>query len=85
MDNGKVKLFFLLANHLETIYYPDSIDTDLENREYFENKAFFESYFSNYIEGTDFLIEEAEQIVFDKKEISRRNWFLEPGEGKIIE
>lgn len=29
------------------------------------NKAFFEAYFSNYIEGTVFEIEEAEQIVFD--------------------
>src|SRR5262249_44869492 len=31
------------------------------------NKAFFESYFSNYIEGTTFEVEEAEAIVFDKK------------------
>ncbi|HEX7838773.1 MAG TPA: Fic family protein [Kofleriaceae bacterium] len=30
------------------------------------NKAFFEAYFSNYIEGTTFEIEEAEQIVFDR-------------------
>ena len=48
------------------------LDINLDNREYFENKAFFESYFSNYIEGTDFLIEEAEQIVFDNKEIENR-------------
>lgn len=27
--------------------------------------AFFEAYFSNYIEGTEFLVEEAEAIVFD--------------------
>jgi hypothetical protein len=32
-----------------------------------ENKAFFEAYFSNFIEGTQFEIEEAEEIVFDKK------------------
>jgi hypothetical protein len=31
------------------------------------NKAFFEAYFSNYIEGTRFDIEEAERIVFDKQ------------------
>jgi len=30
------------------------------------NKAFFESYFSNYIEGTTFEIEEAAQIVFER-------------------
>jgi len=33
---------------------------------HFKNKAFFESYFSNYIEGTRFDIEQAEEIVFDK-------------------
>ena len=71
-DTTKVELFLLLANHLESIDYPNSIDTNLNNSEYFENKAFFESYFSNYIEGTNFLIEEAEQIVFDNKEIENR-------------
>lgn len=34
---------------------------------HFINKAFIESYFSNYIEGTLFEISEAESIVFDKK------------------
>lgn len=34
---------------------------------HFEHKAFFEAYFSNYIEGTIFEIEEAEAIVFDHK------------------
>jgi len=33
---------------------------------HFQHKAFFESYFSNYIEGTIFEIREAERIVFDK-------------------
>lgn len=72
VDDKRVELFWLLANHLETIYYPDNLDVNIDNREHFENKAFFESYFSNYIEGTDFLIEEAEQIVFDNKEIENR-------------
>jgi hypothetical protein len=31
-----------------------------------KNKAFFESYFSNYIEGTTFEVNEAEAIIFDK-------------------
>jgi len=35
--------------------------------DHFNNKAFFEAYFSNYIEGTTFEIKEAEEIVFDKK------------------
>ena len=71
-DDKRIELFLLLASHLETVYYPDILDINIENREHFENKAFFESYFSNYIEGTDFLVEEAEQIVFDKKEIKNR-------------
>jgi hypothetical protein len=32
-----------------------------------KNKAFFEAYFSNYIEGTTFQIDEAEEIIFDNK------------------
>jgi hypothetical protein len=32
-----------------------------------KNKAFFEAYFSNYIEGTTFEVSEAEAIIFDKK------------------
>ncbi len=35
-------------------------------KDHFTNKAFFEAYFSNYIEGTTFDIEEAEEIIFEK-------------------
>jgi hypothetical protein len=35
--------------------------------DHFTNKAFFEAYFSNYIEGTTFEIEEAEAIIFDRR------------------
>jgi len=35
--------------------------------------AFFESYFSNYIEGTTFTVEEASAIIFDGKMIPMRN------------
>jgi hypothetical protein len=38
-----------------------------------ENFAFFEAYFSNYIEGTTFEVEEAEAIIFDGKIIENRN------------
>jgi hypothetical protein len=34
---------------------------------HFNNKAFFEAYFSNYIEGTRFAIDEAASIVFEKR------------------
>lgn len=39
----------------------------------FRNLSFFESYFSNYIEGTKFLIDEAEDIVFKGIEINQRH------------
>jgi hypothetical protein len=38
-----------------------------------ENFAFFESYFSNYIEGTTFTVDEAEDIVFHGRIIERRS------------
>jgi hypothetical protein len=38
-----------------------------------ENFAFFEAYFSNYIEGTTFTVDEAESIVFHGQIIENRN------------
>lgn len=60
---ARLEILFAHLRHLplkeikETHKYPS----------HFNNKAFFESYFSNYIEGTIFEVKEAEQIVFDKK------------------
>jgi fido (protein-threonine AMPylation protein) len=39
----------------------------------FRNLSFFESYFSNFIEGTEFVIDEAEDIVFKGVEINLRH------------
>jgi Fic family protein len=39
----------------------------------FRNFAFFESYFSNYIEGTVFEIDEAKQIIETNKPLAARN------------
>ena len=47
--------------------------TDLTGNAYnytksgWRNLTFFESYFSNFIEGTEFTIEEAEEIAFEKR------------------
>jgi hypothetical protein len=71
-DEKRIDLFLLLAGHLETVYFPELKERNISNREHFENKAFFESYFSNYIEGTEFLIDEAEQIILDRQEIYER-------------
>lgn len=50
---------------------PEIRDT-FEAPDHFTNKAFFEAYFSNYIEGTTFEIEEAENIIFNKKIPAKR-------------
>lgn len=47
------------------------LSEERKSPEHFLNKAFFESYFSNYIEGTVFELEEAASIVFDRA-ISQR-------------
>ncbi len=61
-DSYRDKLFETLfeALHSETFRYID--EPNVENAHY-RNFAFFESYFSNYIEGTEFEIEEARQIM----------------------
>lgn len=65
-DTTCVERLQLLAGELRTRVLPTLPET-FASPQHFRNKAFFESYFSNYIEGTAFEIEEAEQIVFDKK------------------
>ncbi|MCK5197572.1 MAG: hypothetical protein KAR21_04440 [Spirochaetales bacterium] len=49
VDEKRVELFWLLANHLETIYYPDNPDINQGNKEHFENKAFFETFVPIFI------------------------------------
>ncbi len=70
-DLNRIQTFENLAKYL--------LQCDLVSRPYkynsssWRNLSFFESYFSNYIEGTEFEIEEAEQIVFEKDEINNRH------------
>jgi len=70
-DNNRIKLFEELAIYLKKC--------KLKKREYdyskttFKNLSFFESYFSNFIEGTEFIIDEAEEIVFKGIEINNRH------------
>ena len=70
-DPERIKTFQSLARYL--------LQCNFASRPYkynsssWRNLSFFESYFSNYIEGTEFEIEEAEQIVFEKNEINNRH------------
>ncbi len=63
-DQHRIARFEALASYLT--------ETDLTENAYEYNKSgwrhltFFESYFSNFIEGTEFTLEEAEAIAFEK-------------------
>lgn len=70
-DEDRMKLFTDFFITLKDWPTKNTPDVKMKKPEHFRNKAFFESYFSNYIEGTEFEIEEAEEIVFDKKETDR--------------
>lgn len=71
VDKEREILFEKLFTSLIVETPPRIKETFLSN-DHFSNKAFFESYFSNYIEGTEFLLEEAEEIIFLKKEDTNR-------------
>jgi len=69
-DENRLQLFENLSLYIQKCF--------LKERNYhfsltsFRNLSFFESYFSNYIEGTEFVIDEAEDIVFKGVEIEDR-------------
>lgn len=62
VDAECLKLFEILYNTLVEQVFPDYPDKNTTETAY-RNFAFFESYFSNYIEGTKFEIDEAKQII----------------------
>jgi hypothetical protein len=61
-DSSRISLFELLFIELKQRSFRDSPDLN-SSLAAFRNFAFFEAYFSNYIEGTVFLLDEAKQIV----------------------
>ena len=63
-DPDRIILFEKLFAALRD-YAPTPRPTGPGNPEATANLAFFEAYFSNFIEGTEFSVEEAEGIVFD--------------------
>lgn len=65
-DASRIARFDVLLNALRSTPLKEIQET-FSSAEHVKNKAFFEAYFSNYIEGTTFEIEEAEEIVFDHK------------------
>jgi len=62
MDPSRIPVFEALYDELNGMYFPDAKDEN-KSEEAFRLFSFFDSYFSNYIEGTEFEISEAKQII----------------------
>lgn len=71
-DGERIKLFEILFEALKNDVF-SSIDEPNQTKSEFRNFAFFESYFSNYIEGTEFEIEEARKIIETGQPMPARN------------
>lgn len=61
-DEKRIELFEKLYDELQNRHFLSRPIPTQSEKEYL-NIAFFESYFSNYIEGTEFTVDEAQQIV----------------------
>ena len=61
-DQSRIDLFEILFLELKQREFKNVIDKNTSNTA-FKNFAFFESYFSNYIEGTRFEVAEAKNII----------------------
>jgi len=64
-DPGRIELFHTLIAQLRQ-WQPISRPA-AENAESLRNLNFIDSFFSNYIEGTEFTVDEAAQIVFENR------------------
>lgn len=71
-DSYRVDLFTRLFSFLQQTPLPYRAE-DLESSEAYTNFSFFEAYFSNYIEGTEFELEEAQDIIFHNLLIPHRS------------
>lgn len=70
-DSPRLELFATLFAHLQQAPLPIRPST-IHSEIILQQFAFFESYFSNYIEGTQFEVKEARDIVFNQKLIRAR-------------
>ncbi len=70
-DPDRLTLFDNLLGSLQKAALPE-LQATAQAGSARDTFAFYESYFSNYIEGTTFLVSEAEQIVFDGQLIPNR-------------
>lgn len=71
-DPARIELFKKLFIELQNTEFKNRPDKNSTTQS-FRNFAFYESYFSNYIEGTVFEVDEAKQIVESNKPMATRN------------
>ncbi len=70
-DAKRLELFSILIAELKQQVFPSRPQkTDINVA--FSNFSFFESYFSNFIEGTTFYVDEAKDIIFEGKDLPLR-------------
>jgi Fic family protein len=72
VDPDRIELFESLYHELIKKEYPDYLEENLTTQAY-QNFAFFEGYFSNYIEGTEFTLDEAKKIITTEMPIPARD------------
>jgi fido (protein-threonine AMPylation protein) len=70
-DPTRLPTFDALFSSLRLGTWPDTRDRSSEPH-HFHNAAFFDAYFSNYIEGTEFPIDQAIRIVFEGERPANR-------------
>lgn len=70
-DAQRIELFAQLSLSIKNTALPKKAE-NIASTEILKNLAFFEAYFSNYIEGTKFLINEGVDIIFNHKIIPQR-------------
>jgi Fic family protein len=72
VDPDRIELFESLYHELIKKEYPDYPEENRTTQAY-QNFAFFEGYFSNYIEGTEFTLDEAKSIITTEMPIPARD------------
>jgi hypothetical protein len=72
LDPDRIKLFESLYEELAGKVFPQRVDQNTSVKSY-RTFAFFEGYFSNYIEGTEFTVKEAKEIITTETPIPARD------------
>jgi len=71
LDPDRARLFESLYEELAGNVFPEYKDKNTTDKSY-KTFAFFEGYFSNYIEGTEFTVREAKEIITNETPIPSR-------------